>query len=205
MIAIVVAVIVLAAMLAPVVIDAFGADDQARNDQSIIAAGLAEVGLGMSLHEFNAAFNDVSRLPQSAISLIAAEGDQPGELMARGVGGADLGFFFDPSSAFTEGTHYAVAVFPRTREGPSPTFVVFDKNTDMVVAKSEVECLTAMALIRQGPVLPPEAYQEGRERREEIQANTGTGYAVWISARTRVAQRVAWALSCVPRQETESS
>lgn len=150
---------VVALVLVPVLIQLFGADEKALEDQSLITAALAEVNPGTTLAEFNALFTDVSTLPQAAVSLDLAAADERADLTALGAAADELRFAFDTSAGFRDGLYYAIAVFPRTREGPPPTFAVFDKASDTVVAKTEVECVRAMEIMTVGPILPPEAYQ----------------------------------------------
>jgi hypothetical protein len=188
-------VVVVVLVLIPVVLELFGADEQASEDQALITAALAKVLPGRTLREFNALFTGVSTLPQAAISLDAASADQRAELTAQGEGGSNLRFAFDTSAGFRNGLYYAVAIFPRTPDGPAPMFAVFDKESDTLVAKTEVECTRAMEIMRLGPIVPPEAYQDDAASDEII---SDSAFAVWLSGRTRVATTQARLLRCIP-------
>lgn len=190
--------LVVVLVLIPVVLELFGADEQASEDQALITAALAKVLRGSTLREFNALFSGVSTVPQATVSLDAASADQRAELTAPGEGGSNLRFAFDTSAGFRDGIYYAVAIFPRTREGPPPTFAVFDKASDTVVAVTEVECTRAMEIMRLGPILPPEAYQEpiGPERNEII---SDSAFEVWLSGRVKIATMQARLLRCIPK------
>ena len=54
---------VVALVLVPVLIQLFGTDEKALEDQALITAALAEVNPGTTLAEFNALFTGVSTLP----------------------------------------------------------------------------------------------------------------------------------------------
>ncbi len=175
-----------------------GSGDQARQDQAVITAGLARVQPGTTLTEFNLLFSAVSALPHAAVSLETATGVQPAALVAADANGDELRFGFDRSLGFRDGPYYALAVFPRMRDGPPPTFAIFDKASDTVVAKTEVGCSRAMEILRTGPILPPEVYQDELSRPRDGEIVSDSAFEVWLAGRVKSAAFQARLLRCIP-------
>ena len=182
----------------PYLVGQFRPDPEAQRQQELITAALEQVQVGMTLPEVNRLFDRMHTPPRASIALQDAQDPDSAVFAATGADGSELRFAFDTSTGFLEAPYIAVVVFPRTRQGPPPTFIVFSAQSASVLAVTEVECTRAMQIVSEAPLVPEEAYQEAPIRPKRNDLVSDDVYDVWMSGRALLADDVAVALRCVP-------
>ena len=193
---IVAGLLVLAAI--PYLVSQFRPDPEARRQQALITAGLEQVEVGMTLPEVNRLFDGMHTPPRTAIALHDSRREQSLVFTATAADGSEMRFAFAKTIGGLGFPYLAVVVFPRSRVGPPPTFIVFSTESSRVLAVVEVECARAMQIVSDAPKVPEEAYQEApiRPKRDELVHDTM--YEFWIIGRAHIADGAAAQLRCVP-------
>ena len=181
----------------PYLVGQFRPDPEARRQQELLTAALGQVQVGMTLPEVNRLFSGMHTPPRTSIALQDARGDESAVFTAA-ADGSEMRLAFDTSPGFLESPYVAVVVFPRTRQGPPPTFIVFAAESGRVAAVTEVECARAMEIVSEAPLVPEEAYQEAPIRPKRNDLVSDDVYDVWIAGRAILAHDVAVQLRCVP-------
>ncbi len=193
----VVVVLLLLASL-PLLAREFQPDREARAQQQLITEALANARLGMTIREFNELFDGMHPPPKAAIALWDAESADSIVLTATGARGAVKYLAYDTSRGFLDAPYIAVAIFPKTRHGPPPRFIVFEAESRGMVATAEVECSRAMSMLREAPIVPEEGYQEPpvQPRRSELVSDELHDF--WLTGRALLAHGAARELRCLP-------
>ena len=188
--------LVLAAI--PYLVTQFRPDPEARRQQELITAALEQVEVGMTLPEVNRLFDGMHTPPRTAIALHDSRRDDSLVFAATAADGSELRFAFAETIGALDFPYLAVVVFPRSRTGPPPTFIVFSTESDEVLAVVEVECARAMQIVSDAPKVPEEAYQEApiRPKRDELVSDAM--YDFWMLGRAFIADGAAAALRCDP-------
>ena len=182
----------------PYLVGQFRPDPEARRQQELITAALEQVRVGMTLPEVNRLFNRMHTPPRASIALQDAQDPDSAVFTAPSADGSVMRFAFDTSAGFLETPYIAVVVFPKTRQGPPPTFIIFSAQSASVLAVTEVECARAMQIVSEAPLVPEEAYQEAPIRPKRNDLVSDDVYDVWMSGRAILAHDVAATLRCVP-------
>ena len=182
----------------PYLVGQFRPDPEARRQQELITAALEQVQVGMTLPEVNRLFDRMHTPPRASIALQEAQDPDSAVFSATAADGSELRFAFDASAGFLEAPYIAVVVFPKTRRGPPPTFIIFSAQSASVLAVTEVECARAMEIVSEAPLVPEEAYQEAPIRPKRNDLVSDDVYDIWMSGRAILAGGVAVALRCVP-------
>ena len=182
----------------PYLVGQFRPDPEAQRQQELITAALEQVEVGMTLPEVNRLFDGMHTPPRTSIALQDARDDESAVFTATAADGSEMRLAFDTSPGFLESPYIGVVVFPRTRRGPPPTFIVFSAQSATVAAVTEVECARAMEIVSVAPLVPEEAYQEAPIRPKRTDLVSDAAYDVWMSGRTLLAHDVAAQLRCVP-------
>ena len=184
----------------PYLIGQFRPDPEARRQQELITAALEQVKVGMTLPEVNRLFDRMHTPPRASIALQDAQDPDSAVFTAPSADGSEMRFAFDTSAGFLEAPYIAVVVFPKTRQGPPPTFIVFFAQSASVLAVVEVECGRAMEIVSEAPLVPEEAYQEAPIRPKRNDLVSDDVYDVWMTGRALLAHDVAAQLRCVPSE-----
>ena len=182
----------------PYLVGQFRPDPEAQRQQELITAALEQVQVGMTLPEVNRLFDRMHTPPRASIALQDARRDESAVFTAAAADGSEMRLAFDTSPGFLESPYIAVVVFPRIRQGPPPTFIVFAAESGRVAAVTEVECARAMEIVSEAPLVPEEAYQEAPIRPKRNDLVSDDVYDVWIAGRAILAHDVAVQLRCVP-------
>ncbi len=194
---IVVAVLLVLAAV-PYLISQFRPDPEAREQQELITAALEQVEVGMTLPQVNRLFDGMHTPPRTAIGLQDARRDDSVVFAATSADGAELRFAFARTLGAVDFPYLAIVVFPRSRTGPPPTFIVFSTESEKVLAVVEVECAQAMQIVTDAPKVPEEAYQEAPIRPKRDKLVSDAMYEFWLIGRAHIADGAAAALRCAP-------
>lgn len=198
LLAVVGGLLVLAAI--PYLIGQFQPDPEARRQQALITAGLEQVEVGMTLPEVNRLFDGMHTPPRTSIALHDSRRDESVAFTATAADGSELRFAFAKTIGALDFPYLAVVVFPRSRVGPPPTFIVFSTESSRVLAVVEVECARAMQIVSDAPKVPEEAYQEAPIRPKRNELIHDSMYEFWMTGRAFIADGAAAALRCVPSE-----